>query len=180
MTAKDRAVTSDTPDALPDLEGTWRLDPSRSSVHFRTKAMWLLTVKGTFAAREGIGEVDGGRVTGRLVVSAASIDTSNARRDKHLRGRDFLDVEQYPRIVFDVNDADLGVRDHGSIDGELAIHGVTRPLTLDCSIRTEGTATVVLEARAVVNRADFGVTWSKMGAGLSNSLVIKATFVRSG
>jgi polyisoprenoid-binding protein YceI len=145
---------------------------------FQRKAMWLLPVKGTFAATEGVGAVNEGRVTGRLVIAAVSVDATNKRRDEHLRGRDFLSVAQYPSIAFDVKDAHLRDGGQGSINGELAIHGVTRPLTLQCCLRVDDITTVVLDARATVNRADFRVTWGKMGAGPTSSLAIHATFVR--
>ena len=96
-------TSSPPPQAISDLTGTWTLDPNRSTIEFRTKAMWILTVNGTLRVTEGSGTVDGdGRVTGRLVVDANSIDTKNKRRDEHLRTADFFEVQNYPIMVFDV------------------------------------------------------------------------------
>src|SRR5450755_3768486 len=69
------------------LAGTWTLDPARSTVALKSKAMWgLSAVKGTFTDVTGAGAVSPtGEVTGQITVATASLDTKNARRDKHLR-----------------------------------------------------------------------------------------------
>ena len=49
--------------------------------------------RGTLVSQEhGVG--------GELSIDAASINTSNRRRDKHLRSAAFFDVERYPEIKF--------------------------------------------------------------------------------
>jgi polyisoprenoid-binding protein YceI len=75
---------------LSRLAGTWRLDPDTTSVTFRTKAMWILPIKGTAKALSGDAQVkpDGAAVKGTLVIDAASFDTKNEKRDDHLRSED--------------------------------------------------------------------------------------------
>ena len=89
-------------DERPDpFTGTWALNPERTSVTFRTKAMWVLPVKGTAKALAGDAEITpGGAVTGTLVIDAASFDTKNTKRDDHLRSEHLLEVAKYPTIVF--------------------------------------------------------------------------------
>src|ERR1700685_646928 len=124
-------IASATPQAISDLSGTWTLDPHRSTVQFQTKAMWIQTVKGTLRVTEGSGTVEGdGRVSGRLVVDANSIDTKNKRRDEHLRGADFFEVQKHPSIVFDVSEARLGAPGQSTLMGTLSIRGVSRPVEL--------------------------------------------------
>jgi polyisoprenoid-binding protein YceI len=78
--------------------GRWTLDPARSAIRFTHKTIWgLVTVKGTFADLSGEGEVLPDRSAhGSLRIGAASLDTRNAKRDKHLRSADFFDVERHP------------------------------------------------------------------------------------
>jgi polyisoprenoid-binding protein YceI len=90
---KSTVTTSD----LTRFTGTWALDPERTSVTFRTKAMWVLPVKGTAKALAGDAEVTpGGAVTGTLVIDTASFDTENTKRDDHLRSEHFLESPSTP------------------------------------------------------------------------------------
>lgn len=112
------------PAATENLTGTWRLDPGRTTIGFRTKALWVLNVTGTLRAAEGSAAADpSGQVTGRLVIDASSIDTKNATRDRHLRGADFLDAGRHPVMIFDVTGARLGAEVPGTVTGTLTICG---------------------------------------------------------
>jgi polyisoprenoid-binding protein YceI len=82
-----------------DAVGVWNLDPARSIFAFRSKTMWgLMTVEGHFAEVRGGAQVtDTGAVSGRLDITAASLNTRNRTRDEHLRSADFFDVEKFSR-----------------------------------------------------------------------------------
>ena len=55
--------------------------------------MGLVPVNGAFReVQRGGHHLADGKVGGTLTVAAASIDTGNGRRDKHLRSADFLDA----------------------------------------------------------------------------------------
>lgn len=64
-------------------------------------------------------------------IRTASIDSNHAERDKHLRGKDFLDVGKHPTAKF----VSTGFEDKGNgkavLKGTLTLHGVTRPVTID-------------------------------------------------
>jgi len=75
--------------------GTWKLDPSKTSVRFRTKAAWAVPVRGTAKAVRGEALVGPeGDAHGRLVVDAGSFFTRNKKRDEDLRSTDFFDVDR--------------------------------------------------------------------------------------
>src|SRR6266699_4283863 len=82
------------------LAGSWTLDASRSTIGLRSKSMWgLAPVKGVFRQVSGTGAVSpAGEVSGTITVAAASVDTKNKRRDKHLRSADFFDSDTHPQI----------------------------------------------------------------------------------
>jgi len=167
------------PRVISDLAGTWTLDPHRTTIEFHTKAMWVLTVDGTLRVTEGSGTVDGdGRVNGHLVIDSSSIDTKNKRRDKHLRGADFFEVQKYPNIGFDVTGAGLGAPGQGTVKGNLSIRGVSRPVVFQAALRMDSDGALVLDAQTQIDRSEWGVSWAKMGAGLHNQVIIKATFVQ--
>ena len=78
----------------------WRIDPTRSSVEFRTPTFWgLVTVKGRFERYDGTLDLRRQPAVD-LTIEAASLDTKNKMRDKHLRSADFFDVENHPQVRF--------------------------------------------------------------------------------
>jgi len=85
------------------LAGEWVLDPRRSSIRLKSKIIGLVPVTGVFRQVAGNGTVsaDGG-VSGAVTVAAASIDTKNARRDRHLRSADFFDTGNHPDLTVTV------------------------------------------------------------------------------
>ncbi len=163
---------------LSPYAGTWTLDPSQTSIEFHTKAMWVLNVKGTFKAIEGSGTVGAdGSMRGSLVFDAASVDTRNKRRDNHLRTADFFEVDVFPTIIFTVTDSHSSGTGKVELTGDLTVHGTTRPLTLLADVSVEGDAATV-SAQVDIDRRAWGLTWAKMGAGLTNHMVIKARFTK--
>ncbi len=76
----------ETPDSVLAGPSTWNLDQAHSSVSLHSKTMWgLVTVRGAFGELAGSAEIlPGGAARGRLEIGAASLNTKNAKRDKHL------------------------------------------------------------------------------------------------
>lgn len=145
--------------------GRWILDPAGSTVRVRHKTFWgLVTVNGVFKGVSGEGEVAAdGSARGTLTIDAASLDTQNAKRDEHLRSKDFLDTDHHPEIVFVVSGAVPGESAAVAVDGELTILGNPRPLSFTARL-TEATAdAVTLTAEVDVDRTRFGMTWNKLG-----------------
>lgn len=157
-------ITDRLDDPLSIADGVWSVDPQRSEIGFAVKSMYgLVTVRGRFGVHHGSLTVDAGRATGELSIDAASLDTRNARRDRHLRSSDFLDVESHPRIVFTATT--LAARDHElTIAGELTVGAAVLPLTLPIAVRQDDSGAIGLGAGATVSRAAVGITWNWLGA----------------
>jgi polyisoprenoid-binding protein YceI len=171
--------TTGTTTHLTRLTGTWKLDPRKTSVAFRTRAMWIFTVKGTARALSGYAVItpDGG-AKGNLVIDAASFDTGNARRDDHLRTADFLAAAAHPAIVFEaatVRPGSAGLDVHGT----LTVRGRTQPVTLHAEVSgSPDSATVT--ASIEIDRSRWGITWgAKIGISISNHITISAHFDRT-
>jgi polyisoprenoid-binding protein YceI len=160
------------------LAGKWTLDPSRSTVSLKSKSMMgLVRVNGVFSQVTGNGTVSpAGEVSGTITVAAASIDTKNAKRDKHLRSGDFFDSDNYPDITFTVD----GIRPSGrgvTVTGTLTVRDRARPLTFEGTAAVHGDGEVWLDAEVGINRGDFGLTWNLMGSvSMDNTLTVHAVF----
>jgi polyisoprenoid-binding protein YceI len=164
------------------LTGEWVLDPRASSLRLRNKAMGgLAAVKGVFREVSGRGTVlPDGQVSGTIAVSAASIDTKKARRDKHLRSADFFDSDNHPEITFTVD----AIRPSGqgvTVTGALTVRDRTLPLSFEAAAFAHDGQQIWLDAEFHVNQRDFGLTWNWLGTvGADNTLTFHAVFARPG
>jgi polyisoprenoid-binding protein YceI len=151
--------------------GTWRVDPVHSSVEFQVKHLGIATVKGQFQEFEGTltSGPDGARAYG--TVNVASVDTREPQRDEHLRSADFFEVERFPQISFE-STAVRGLEDDEfEIDGQLTIHGVTRPVTLKATLEGsetdhQGNDRIGVSASTQINRSDYDIKFNAaLGSG---------------
>ena len=160
---------------------SWQLDATRSSVKFRHKTIWgLATVRGTFSELSGTATVAAdGSASGQLVIAAASLDTKHGARDKHLRSADFFNAEAHPQIVVDITTATSAGTASANVAGTLTVAGVTRPLQLTAAVTQASDQDLTLTASGEFDRADFGMTWGKLGMirGLA-SVDVVARFTR--
>lgn len=160
------------------LAGDWALDGARSAIGLRSKVVWgLIPVKGAFGQVTGHGTVSPtGEVSGTITVAAASIETKNAKRDKHLRSADFFAAGTFPRITFNVDRLEPS-SEGVTVTGQLTVRGRTRPLAFPATVSVARSGEVWLDAQVQVNRADFGLTWNQMGmTSMQNTITVHAVF----
>ncbi|KUM77141.1 YceI family protein [Streptomyces curacoi] len=145
--------------------GTWQLDPAASTAAVRHRTFWgLVTVKGVFAAVTGNGEVrPDGSAVGTITLDVASLDTGNAKRDKHLRDADFFDAANHPEITFAVRSAELRDGDDVQVVGQLTVRGISRPKTFTARLVGADARSLTLDAEFTVDREQFGMDWNQLG-----------------
>ena len=147
---------------------TYIIDTSHSSIGFAVKHLGVATTKGEFTDYTGTivyDPEDPSAFNAEALVESASINTRNDQRDGHLRSADFFDVENYPAITF--KSGQLRHEDYGYVlDGDLTIKEVTKPISIPVVILgpitgPKGGDVIGLAGETVINRQDFGVSWSK-------------------
>lgn len=142
----------------------WRLDPAGSKAEFRVPNFWgLITVKGHFDRLDGSLTVDtNGQHRMELTIDAASLDTGNWIRDKHLRSADFFDAEHNAEVTFH----STSVSDPGGgplrVGGELQAAGNRVALNLEPTLR-QSDDQLQIEVSTVVDQRQLGMTWSPLG-----------------
>ena len=144
----------------------WNIDVTHSQAEFAVKHMMISTVRGRFKTLTGHGESDasGALTSVRMEIDAASIDTNVQQRDDHLRSPDFFDVANHPQLVF----TSTTITQSGSditITGDLAMHGVTHPVTLSGEYSAPmkdpwGMQRASLVVSGKLNRKDWGLGWN--------------------
>lgn len=163
----------------------FQLDPAHSSINFYVKHMVISTVPGEFkdfTANIEFDRDDPTQMKAEVVIDAASINTDNPKRDRHLKSKDFLDVANYPQITFRSKKVEKKGDDEYVMIGDLTIRDVTREVKLPFRVNgvitdPRGDTRVGMEGEMVLNRQDFGVSWSRTldngGLVVSNDVKIK-------
>jgi polyisoprenoid-binding protein YceI len=158
--------------------GTWTLDRVHSSIGFAVPYSGVGTFRGTFE------DFDAKLVDGRLegVAKVASVKVDDESLAAHLQSPDFFDAEQYPELRFVSNSIDRD-GDRVSIDGDLTLRGVTRPVEISGTVtgpleNAYGQQRTGFDLETTVNREDYGIAWNMElpggGQALGSEVVIVA------
>lgn len=170
-----------TPGGMTAHAGQWRLDPQASSVEFSVPHFWhAIKVRGSFGQLSGQGTVaPDGSVTGQIVMDAASLDTRNEQRDKHLRSADFFNSDKHPQVVLAVTQATATPDGRFAMVGTLQAAGVEEPVSFTADLADAGNDAVTLRAQLTVDRSRYGMTWSPMKmAAMHATGSVTARFIR--
>ena len=92
---------------------------------------WLTGRFNTFSGSFEYDEKNPEKASVMVEIDTASVDSNHAERDKHLRGEDFLDVEKYPKAKFVSTSFSEKADGTAVLEGNLTLHGVTKPVTID-------------------------------------------------
>jgi polyisoprenoid-binding protein YceI len=130
---------------LPSLASSaeYKIDTEgqHAFVQFRIKHLGYSWLYGRFNQFSGRFSFDENRPETSAVnveIDVSSIDTNHTERDKHLRGKDFFDVERYPKATFVSTEVRRTGEKSGVMKGNLTLKGVTKPVTIDVEFIGEG------------------------------------------
>ena len=151
---------------------TFKIDPVHSSMAFSVKHLGVSDFYGRFNDISGqvvFDKDDPSKNSVEVTIPTESIDTKNEKRDQHLKSPDFFNAKQFPTIVFKSKSVE-GSGDTYKATGDLTLHGVTKPLTLEIKrgpeakgmedeIRAGG------ETRFTIKRSDFGMNFMQGALG---------------
>ena len=135
-------------------------------IHFRIQHLGYSWLYGGFNDFSGDFSFDKNKpemAKASVVVKMASVDTNHAERDKHLRSDDFFDENKYPEMKFTSTRFNPAGTGKGSLHGNLTLHGVTKPVTINVTHIGEGKDPwggyrSGFTGTTEINRSDFGVS----------------------
>ncbi|MDA1008648.1 MAG: YceI family protein [Planctomycetota bacterium] len=145
---------------------TWQVDSVHSVALFRIQHMQSGMFWGRINALEGtvIWNADDSlapifKVTAKL----EHLDTSNERLDGNLKGPNFFNAKEFPELTFvSSSGTRVGPR-HWTVQGDLTIHGVTKPTSVDVVVTGTsdgpGGTLAGFESTVTILRSDFGMSW---------------------
>ncbi|HVO49392.1 MAG TPA: YceI family protein [Thermoanaerobaculia bacterium] len=146
---------------------TFVLDKNHTEIGFKVRH-FVSKVGGHFGKFDGTIVLDRTKPeesSVELRIEAASIDTGNPNREKHLNSPDFFDTAKYPEITFKSTKVTPKGKDVFDVTGDLTIRGVTKPVTLNVTANGfasdgRGGQKAGFDVTGKLNRRDFGVNWN--------------------
>ena len=146
----------------------YTVDKDHSHVGFMIRHL-VGKVPGSFKDFEGAFNFDEKKpesFKGKFEIKTASVDTANEKRDGHLKSADFFDSEKFPTMTFESKKAHSKGDKKFTVDGDLTLHGVTKPVTLEVEYTGTqkdpyGNTKAGFSASTKLNRKDFGIVWNK-------------------
>lgn len=157
-------ASTDTVNTTVPEPGTWTIDSMHSFVTFTVEHFTVALARGLASGPAGTIQISSDLLSSSVIASidAATITTGNAMRDEKVLGPDVLDVASYPTIDFSSRALTKSSLGRYALEGDLTIHGVTRPATLDLVLHgvvtdTWGKTRLGLTATAEIKRSNFGV-----------------------
>jgi polyisoprenoid-binding protein YceI len=153
--------------SLPLYATTYTLEPDYTQGVFRWNHLGFSSPAGQFAQGQGTLEFDPADPTRSSVVVTiplSTLSTGVPALDEDFRSTDFFDTARFPTATFKSTKVEKGAgMDRLQVSGELTLHGVTRPVTLDVTVVKIGTnprsglPTVGFDAMTTLKRSDFGL-----------------------
>ncbi len=165
--------------------GAYKVEPSHTRILFAVSHMGFSTWYGNFTGASGALTLDPAapaRSAIEIHVPVASVSTTNARLDGELQDAKWLDAEKFAEMTFKSGKVTPTGTDTADIEGELTLHGVTRPLTLHATFNGAGVNimdkhyTVGFNATGKIKRSDFGVKTYVPLIGDDVDLILSAAF----
>jgi polyisoprenoid-binding protein YceI len=150
----------------------YKFDTVHTRVEFRVRHIFS-KVPGRFNEFDGTLMFDEKSFPGSSVeftIQAKSIDTNQERRDNDLRSANFFDVEKFPTLSFKSTKVTAPVDGKFKVEGELTMHGVTKPVTLQAEFLGAGPVAMGgrslghragFEATTTIDRKDYGIVWNQ-------------------
>jgi polyisoprenoid-binding protein YceI len=165
---------------------SYTIDPPHTFPRFMINHLGFSTMQGRFDKTSGKVTLDRAAKTGSLdiTVEANSISTGFAKRDDHLRSPDFFNVAEFPVITYKSKSIKFNDDKPSSVEGELTMAGVTRPVTLTIDEFNCGTNPMNKKeecgaaASAQIKRSEFGVKYGLPAIGDDVKLVFEVEAIK--
>jgi polyisoprenoid-binding protein YceI len=151
----------------------YTIDPAHTYPHFTISHLGFSTMHGRFERTSGKVSLDRAAKTGsvEVAIETASVSTGFAKRDEHLRGPDFFNAAEFSAISYKSTAVHFKGDTPVSVDGNLTISGVSKPVTLNIDAFHCGTNpmskkdTCGAAANAQIKRSDFGIKYGLPNVG---------------
>ncbi len=173
--------------ALAFAAETYTIDPAHTYPSFEADHMGISVLRGKFTKSSGSVTLDRAAKTGTLdiVIDTNSLDFGNEKLNMHAKGPDMFDAAKFGTATYKAKSIHFNGDVPASVDGELTLHGVTKPVTLTINkfkciehpmLKKEVCGA---DASALFNRSDFGISYGLPRFAPEVKLAIEVEAVKS-
>ncbi len=144
----------------------YKVDPVGSNVTAKVSYLGLARKTATFPDLSGDLSFSPSQLADinlNVVIDARTLQGGDGWINDTLKGEDFFDVTRFPQITY--HGTSLVMKDslHGSVQGQLTAHGITKPIALDVTFSAplknlSSNANIALMGKTSINRTDFGMS----------------------
>jgi polyisoprenoid-binding protein YceI len=166
---------------------SYTVDPNHTFPNFSINHLGFSTLQGRFDKTSGTVMLDRAAKTGSVEISieTASVSTGFVKRDEHLRSPDFFNAAEFPAITYKSTAMHFKGDTPSSVDGNLTISGVTKPVTLTIDAFNCGANPMSKKdecgagASTQIKRSDFGVKFGLPAVGDDVKLVFEIEAIKN-
>jgi polyisoprenoid-binding protein YceI len=146
---------------------TYKFDPVHTQVVFYANHMGFSNSSGRFHVADGsfqFDEKDWPKAQVNATININSLDMGDATWKEHLLGERFLDGAKHPTMTFKSTKVESLGNNQLKVHGDLTLHGVTKPVTLDTRVNKVAPHPMLkrpaagFTATTRIKRSDFGMT----------------------
>lgn len=165
---------------------SYTVDPLHTFPRFRINHLGFSTMQGRFDKTTGKITLDRAAKTGtvELAIETASVDTGFFKRDDHLKSPDFFNAAEFPTVTYKSTAIHFNGDTPSSVDGNLTISGVTKPVTFTIDAFHCGANPMNkkeecgADASADIKRSDFGVKYGVPNIGDDVKLILEIEAIK--
>lgn len=151
----------------------YKLDPAHTYPYFSISHLGFSTMRGRFNTTSGSFTLDKTKSTGSvdIEIDVNSIDTAFEKRNQHLRSPDFFNAAEFPTMTYKSTKVTINKDNTAIVEGNLTLHGVTKPVTLKVEKITCGANPMNkkemcgFDATTTIKRSDFGINYGLPAIG---------------
>lgn len=158
---------------------TYDIDNKHSFANFTIRHV-VAKASGTFSDVTGKLVIDKDNLANSSVeakINVLSVNTSNAKRDTHVKSADYLNADKFGEMHFVSTKVEPTAASQGNVTGKLTINGVTKEVTFPFAVLGfgkdpwGGTRTGI-EAKTIIKASDYGYTWGKPGSPVGDDVEV--------
>jgi len=165
---------------------SYTLDPAHSFPHFSINHLGFSTMQGRFDKTSGKVTLDRAAKSGSvdIAIESSSVSTGFGKRDDHLKSPDFFNAAEFPAITFKSSSVKFKGDTPATVEGNLTLLGVTKPVTLTIDAFKCGANPMSKKdecgaaASAQIKRSDFGMKFGLPAIGDDIKLVFEVEAIK--
>jgi polyisoprenoid-binding protein YceI len=183
--AQPALAQSVTADPAAVKSGAFKVETFHTQVGFSVSHLGITPFTGVFHDAAGtltLNAADPAASKVRITVPVASVLTTVPVLDGMLKGKDWFDAATFPTATFTSTEVRRTGPNTAAIQGDLTLHGVTKPIQLEAKLVGSGVNmldkaySVGFTAKGVFKRSDFGIKTYLPAVGDDVELTIQAAF----